>query len=68
MPRTPEDRLLNAIWGEPVVMYDRRAAPTRRASWRGGRRSTDWPTRGPGALERFRKRQDKALRARDVLM
>jgi hypothetical protein len=40
---SPEDRLLKALWGKPEVMYDRRQTPTRRKSWRGGRRATDWP-------------------------
>lgn len=34
---------MKAIWGKPELMYDRRQKESRRSSWRGGRRATDWP-------------------------
>ena len=43
MPSSPEDRLAKALWGKPELMYDRRQQKSRRTSWRGGRRATDWP-------------------------
>ena len=65
---TPEDRLFHAIWGQPVVMYDRRASPSRRASWRGGRRDSDWTNRPPGAMEKLERRYRRMSRLRNVLM
>jgi len=43
MASSPEDRLAKALWGKPELMYDRREQKSRRTSWRGGRRATDWP-------------------------
>ena len=43
MASSPEDRLAKALWGKPELMYDRRQQKSRRTSWRGGRRATDWP-------------------------
>ena len=55
---TPEDRLMKAIWGKPELMYDRRQKESRRSSWRGGRRATDWPNEfsraGKAATTRLR--------------
>jgi hypothetical protein len=36
----------------PVVTMERRSAPDRRDSWRGGRRDADWFNRPPGSLDR----------------
>ena len=35
-----------------VVVMDRRRAPSRRTTWRGGRRDMDWKNRPEGALAR----------------
>jgi hypothetical protein len=40
---SPEERLMNALWGKTEVLYDRRQTKPRRSGWRGGRRATDWP-------------------------
>jgi hypothetical protein len=45
----------------PVVLYDRRKSPDRRASWRGGRRDSDWIDRPPGALRRFEQLQRRVV-------
>lgn len=61
---TPEERLMKAIWGKPELLYDRRQTPPRRASWRGGRRASDWPTefaRGEKAAKRSRQAEPKLL-------
>jgi hypothetical protein len=34
----------------PQFVVDRRRTPNRRASWRGGRRDSDWINRPPNAL------------------
>jgi hypothetical protein len=36
-----------------VVLLDRRRTPDRRATWRGGRRDTDWINRPPDSLARM---------------
>lgn len=62
MSSNPEDRLIKAIWGQPVLMYDRRQASTRRTSWRGGRRMSDWehlPGRSTDHADRLRARATK---------
>jgi hypothetical protein len=44
------------------VPYDRRKSPDRRATWRGGRRDSDWTTsRPPGALRRFDSLQRRVV-------
>jgi hypothetical protein len=45
----------------PVVLYDRRKSPDRRARWRGGRRDSDWIHRPPGALRRFEQLQRRVV-------
>lgn len=45
----------------PVVVFERRRRPDRRARWRGGQRAEDWLGRPPGALARFRRRQHRAI-------
>jgi hypothetical protein len=61
---TSEERLMKAIWGKPQLIYDRRQAPPRRTSWRGGRRASDWPTefaRTEKMAKRFRQTYPKLL-------
>ena len=36
-----------------VAAMDRRRAPSRRTSWRGGRRDADWKNRPDGSLARM---------------
>ena len=68
MLTTAEDHLTKAIWGQPTITHDRRKAPSRRTSWRGGRRDSDWLSRPPGALKRFEKLQPRTARLRRFVM
>lgn len=43
-------------------LVDRRQQPDRRATWRGGRRDSDWISRPPGALARFAEREPRPSR------
>jgi len=44
-------------------MYDRRQTPSRRGSWRGGRRAADWPNEfsGDQKPQAGRKKKSSAL-------
>jgi len=56
---SPEDRIARAIWGKAEVMYDRRQTASRRSSWRGGRRATDWPEEFASAARSGKRKQRK---------
>ena len=43
-------------------LVDRRCQPDRRATWRGGRRDSDWICRPPGALARLAANQPQPSR------
>ena len=63
MKSSPEARIAKALWGKPEVMYDRRQTPSRRGSWRGGRRAADWPNEfsGDQKPQAGRKKKSSAL-------
>jgi len=58
MKTSPEDRLAKALWGKPELMYDRRQDKSRRTSWRGGRRATDWPDAFSPSRKKQRGKKD----------
>ena len=64
MPSSPEDRIAKALWGKPELMYDRRQERSRRTSWRGGRRATDWPD----AFSTHQSRHDRSKKGPKRLM
>ena len=53
----------------PVIppLLDRRRTPDRRATWRGGRRDTDWTARPLDAWARFGTEASDAPRWRQML-